>query len=76
MVNQTLENMQYEIRCYHESAVQYTNCLVCNLHDAIQIFKLYTETLGYAGVQLWQGDTNITESAKSAKVGFVRVPKK
>lgn len=75
LVNQTLENLNYEIRCYSQGGVQYTNLLCDNIHDVNAIYKLYTEVLGYVGVQVWHDGQNITDTVKMAKLVFVKKPK-
>ena len=72
MVNQTLENMRYEIRCYHEQGIQYTNLLCCNMFDTVQIYNLYVNDLHYAGVQVWCDGVNITDSVANSKTGTIR----
>lgn len=72
LVNQTLENMSYEIRVYSKSGIQYTNVLCCDMFDTTAIYKLYTEQLGYIGVQVWHNGENWTDTFKNAKMGILK----
>ena len=67
LVNQTLENLNWEIRLYSKSGVQYTNLLCSNDFDTKAIYDLYTKELGYIGVQVWHNGVNWTDSMKNAK---------
>jgi len=74
MINQTLEGLNYEIRLYHQSGMQYTNLLCADLFDVTRIYRLYVDELDYMGVQVWHNGENITDRIAAAKFARVSMP--
>ena len=72
MVNQTAEGLSYEIRCWSQTGILYTNALIDNAYDTKAIYDLYTKELGYLGVQVWHDGVNMTDSFKNAKTYILK----